>query len=393
MTRRILILCLLGASLRAAPAPAPKKPKLLLAVVFDQFRYDYLTRFAGSYTSGFARMLGNGASFTDAHFIHYPTVTAVGHSTFLSGATPSLSGIIGNEWFDRESGKSVTSVSDPATQLLGAAEGRTGSSPRRLLVSTVGDELKMSGKGTKVIGISIKDRAAILPSGHMSDGAYWFDGTSGGWVSSTYYFSELPAWVQELNKGRPADKYLGAEWRPVDGKADSTPFKKMSATPDAAFYSSVDATPYGNELIESLAERAIAAEKLGQHPGTDLLAVSFSSNDYVGHAVGPDAPQVRDMCLRSDRLLGKLLAFIDSQLGAGNFLLVLTADHGVAPVPEVNQARKMPGGRLTPRPLADAIERALTSKYGAGKWLVNSGEMPYLNRELIREKKLNEALP
>src|SRR5271170_4821004 len=186
---------------------AAPQPKLVVAIVIDQFRYDYLTRFHSEYTGGFKRFFEHGAVFTNAHYEHVPTVTAVGHSTFLSGATPALSGIIGNEWWDRQSNKRVTSVSDEDTKLLGSTG--EGSSPNRLLQSTLGDELKMSGKGGKVIGVSIKDRAAILPSGHMADGAYWFDGKTGNFVSSTFYFPALPEWVAQFNGSHPADKYVG----------------------------------------------------------------------------------------------------------------------------------------------------------------------------------------
>src|SRR5580700_7811393 len=171
----------------AAPAvAAPPKPKLVLAIVVDQLRYDYLTRFRGDYHAGFERLLTKGAVFTNAQYEHYPTVTAVGHSTFLSGAIPAMSGIVGNEWFERETGKTVTSVSDDTVKLLGAKG--EGASPKRMLVSTVGDELKMARSGSKVVGISLKDRSAILPAGHMADGAYWFDPRAGNFVSSTFYF-------------------------------------------------------------------------------------------------------------------------------------------------------------------------------------------------------------
>src|SRR3984885_1939154 len=222
----------------------PPKPKLVLAIVIDQFRYDYLTRYHSEYTGGFKRFFDHGAVFTNAHFEHVPTVTAVGHSTFLSGATPAMSGIIGNEWGDRASKKRVASVSDGETTLLGGTG--EGSSPNRLLQSTLGDEMKMSGKGGKVVGVSIKDRAAILPSGHMADGAYWFDGKTGNFVSSTFYFAQLPAWVQEFNKSRPADKYAGHDWMG----------HKVPAAADEKLYNALEATPYGNELIEQFALRA-----------------------------------------------------------------------------------------------------------------------------------------
>lgn len=387
-----LILCI--CSINAFSAPPPKKPKLIVAIVVDQFRYDYLLRFRDDYTAGFKRLLEQGAVFDDAHHIHYPTVTAVGHSTFLTGATPSISGIVANDWFDRRTGKVVTSVSDPETRLLGAGTDAAGSSPRRLLVSTVGDEIKMSGQQSKVIGVSIKDRAAILPAGHMADGAYWFDDKSGHWVSSTYYAESLPLWVNQINESKPAAHAENAKWFPVDGKAASG--KAFCATgqaaPDVPRCPSLEATPWGNELIEDFAEHALTAEKLGRHTGTDILAVSFSANDYVGHATGPDSPEVRDISIRTDRLLGKLLDYVDKTVGPGNVIFVMTADHGVAPVPEVSEARRMPGGRLSEPALMKAMEDALAAKYGAGKWIVGQvGVVPWLNTELIASKNLNEA--
>jgi predicted AlkP superfamily pyrophosphatase or phosphodiesterase len=380
----------LAAVLTMVAAPAAK-PKLVLTIVIDQFRYDYLTRFRADYTSGFVRILKNGAVFTDAHYIHYPTVTAVGHSTVLSGAPPSLSGIAANEWFDRETGVRVTSVSDPSVQLLGGAPGKTGSSPNRLLVSTVGDELKMAGRVTKSIGISFKDRSAILTVGHAADAAYWFDDTTGNWVSSTYYFSELPGWMKDVNKGRPGDKYLNADWTSADGKAHSS-FGKMTATPDAKYYKALEPTPFANEMIESVAERCVTAEQMGRHAGTDLLSVSFSGNDYVGHDFGPDSPEVRDISIRTDRVLGKLFAFLDTQVGSANYLVVLTADHGVAPTPEAQAARKMPGGRIRRGAMEKMVEAAIVQKFGEGKWLlgISAGEF-FLNHKLIGSKHLNSA--
>ena len=360
----------------AQPQPSPSArvahasptPKLVIAIVIDQFRYDYLTRFRSEYTGGLKRLLTEGADFTNSRYRHYPTVTAVGHSTFLSGATPSVSGIIGNEWWDRTTGAAVTSVSDPQTQLLGGSG--TGSSPRRLLQSTIGDELKASGKGGKVIGISIKDRAAILPSGHSADGAYWFDSGSGNFVSSTYYFAALPTWVADTNQHRPGDKYAGREWMT---------HKMPAAGPK--LYQEMEATPYGNELIQQFALRALAVEKLGTTIAkTDLLTVSCSANDYVGHRYGPDSPEVHDMALRVDKLLAELLQAAEAQAGAGNVLAVLTADHGVAPLPEENHKRKMPGGRLNLEPMRALLESQLTAKFGGSHWVAYLAEAGiYLN--------------
>ena len=385
--KTILTILLLAAALLSAQQP--EHPKLLLAIVVDQFRYDYLTRFRSEYNAGLSRLLEKGAVFTNANYEHFPTVTAIGHSTFLTGALPSVSGIIGNEWYDRSSGAQVTSVTDATVKPLGGPLAKP-SSPRRLLVSTIADELKMAGRESKAIGISIKDRSAILPLGRMADAAYWFDENSGNFVSSTYYFPDLPGWVKDYNGGRPADRYAGVEWKPVVGLGGL--FKKMGSNVDAVFYKSMERTPFGNELIESFAERAIASEGLGRHKGTDVLAVSFSSNDYIGHDLGPDAPEVRDISIRTDRLLGKLLDFIDAQIGLDKVLVVMTADHGVAPLPEMMEKRRMPGGRMTEETVHKAIEAALIERFGPGKWLVGkSGPAPYFNQSLIQEKKLTAA--
>jgi hypothetical protein len=371
-----LFACLMAAA--ALLAAAPKKPKLVVAVVFDQFRYDYLTRFRSEYHSGFERLLTQGAVFTNARYEHFPTVTAIGHSTFLSGATPAISGIIANDWYDREEGKTVTSVSDSKTQLLGGSG--PGSSPHRMLVDTVGDELKMSGN-SRVIGISLKDRAAILPAGHMADGAYWFDTKTGNFVSSTYYFADLPGWVKDFNASRPADAYKGVTWLT----------RTMPAEP-ARLYSAIDASPYGNEMVEKMAERALEAESLGKHDNTDLLAVSFSSNDYVGHAYGPDSPEVHDISVRSDVLLEKLFQAIDKQVGLDNVIVVMTADHGVAPTAEANAARKMPGGRMPLGIVSKTVQAAMVAKYGDGNWIVSNAEHSiYLNWLLMAEKKIDVA--
>ncbi|HLK19990.1 MAG TPA: alkaline phosphatase family protein [Bryobacteraceae bacterium] len=385
---RTLLACVTAATaLTAAPTP-----KIVVAIVIDQFRYDYLLRFRSDYNSGFARLLEKGAVFTDAHYLHAATVTAVGHSTFLTGATPSISGIVANEWLDRESGQQVTSVSDPTTKLVGGIRNRNGSSPRRLLVSTVGDELKVRFPESKVVSVSIKDRSAILPGGHSADGAYWYDNESAAWVTSSYYHDALPDWVKKLNKENPQGRYLGSRWLPFDAKNDAAkPFCTLVAGGEDRFCGSIEATPWGNELIEEFAERALEGENLGRHASTDVLAVSFSSNDYVGHALGPDDPAVRDISIRTDRLLGKLFEAVEKRVGAGNMLVVLTADHGVAPVPEVSEQRKMPGGRLNPADYTAKIQAALNARFGEGKWFTSSGGMLYFNRELMRNQKVNPA--
>ena len=393
MTRRKLVVLALLAAACGFPQsrPAPPKPKLVVAIVIDQFRYDYLTRFRANYSGGIAELLDRGAVFTNARYRQFPTVTAVGHSIFLSGAMPSLSGIIDNQWFDRGLNRQVTSVGDDDTQLLGG--GGPGSSPRRLLASTLGDEMKAASRGNcRVIGISVKDRAAILPSGHAADGAYWFDSRSGGFVSSTFYFKELPEWVRKFNAARPAEAYANVQWTPLVPGPDYADFRKKMPGGGPELYAALEASPYANELVEAFAERAIEAERLGGHAAADLLTVSFSANDYVGHAKGPDSPEVRDMALRVDRSIGKLLAFLNRRVGPGRVVVVLTADHGVAPLPEVLAERKMPGGRQPARMVLDAIQGALSGRFGEGRWVAGASTAGvYLNRDLVASKKLDEA--
>ena len=396
MKQNLIAPALLAASLLSGTASAQvaERPKLVLVIVVDQFRYDYTTRFRADYHGGLARMLDQGAVFTDARYVHFPTVTAVGHSTVMSGATPSVSGIIGNDWYDRVAAKSVTSVSDDEAKLVGGVPGVTGSSPRKLLVSTFADELKMAGRAAKVVGISIKDRSAILPVGHTANGAYWFDNDSGHWVTSSYYTSDLPQWVQQLNAGHPTGKYLGADWLPLRAKEGAKPYCSLVAGKgDVPYCGSIEATPFGNELIEEMAEQALVNEQLGKHSGTDVLAVSFSSNDYAGHALGPDHPAIRDISIRTDILLGKLMDAIDAQVGAGNTLAVLTADHGVAPTPEDQAARNMPGGRIDPSAFAKSITNALNAKFGDGKWIVSdANNVIYLDYKTVADKKADPAV-
>ncbi|HWR54685.1 MAG TPA: alkaline phosphatase family protein [Bryobacteraceae bacterium] len=393
MVRRTFVTALLCLAAAVAAAPpkngAPPRPKLVLGIVIDQFRYDYFTRFEADYTGGLARLHERGAVFTNAYLDHYPTVTAIGHSTFLTGATPAFSGIVGNDWFERETGRKVTSVSDPNVKLLGGKPDAEGSSPHRLLVTTIGDELKLAGNGKpRVIGISSKDRAAILPAGRSADGAYWFDENTGNFVSSTYYFDVLPKWVADFNAARNADRFLVAEWTPLVPSPDWPSFsRKMNGT-----YAALEASPYANELVKQLAERAIEAEQLGARGVTDVLTLSFSGNDYVGHAVGPHAPEVRDIAIRGDRMLGEFFDYIDRKIGMANVLVVFTADHGVAPLPETMQKYRGPGGRLPAAKVIAAMEQALIARFGEGKWVAGSSATSvYFNRELIASKNLAAA--
>jgi predicted AlkP superfamily pyrophosphatase or phosphodiesterase len=356
------------------------KPKLVLAIVLDQFRYDYLQRFRNEYTAGMEQLLTKGAVFLNARYDHVPTVTSVGHAAFMTGAYPSVHGIMGYQWFDRKSGKVIDSAADDSVKLIGG-NGGSAASPHNLLTSTIGDEIKIANKEQcKVLSISLKDYSAILSAGHMADGVFWFDSKSGNFVSSSYYMSDLPVWAKAFNARRLADSYKGKTWHGI--KLDEEPGSKLNAK--------LPVTPFGNELVEEMAESAIKGEQIGRHSQTDLLVLSFSANDYVGHEFGPDSVEARDMAIAADKLLGKLFAFLDAKIGMANVTVVLTADHGVAPMPEVNTERKMPGGRVSTSKIRDAIQKGLVQKFGRGDWISRAlDESIYLNWDLINSKKLD----
>lgn len=368
-----------------------KRPKLVLLIAIDQFRYDYLERFGDLFVpNGFRRLMRDGASWTQSNYDHIPTYTAPGHGTMLTGAYPAESGIVGNDWPDRATGKRVSSVSDETLKLLGGTPDEVASSPKRLMSSTVGDEIRLATNDrSKVIGISVKDRSAILPAGRHANAAYWFSGNAGNMVSSTYYFNELPAWVTAFNNSRPADKYFGLKWERLlpeseylkRAGADAPPWENPSGNiettfphnigvatqPGRAFYNALEYTPYSNDLLLAFAQQAVISEQLGQDDDTDVLSLSFSANDYVGHRYGPYSQEAMDITLRVDRQIATLLDFIQSKVGLQNTLVALTADHGVAPVPEHASALGLPGGRLQAADVMSAVRNAISAKYNPQK--------------------------
>jgi hypothetical protein len=287
-------------------------------------------------------------------------------------------------------------VSDATVTQLGGAGG-TSASPRRLLVSTVGDEMRMASRAPKrspgaprVIGMSLKDRSSILPVGRGADTAYWWDTKSGNFVTSTYYVSELPPWARAFNDQKAPDTYAGRAWTLLARPATSV--KQLPPDSSTALYDGIWASPFGNDLLASFADAALTAEQLGQRGVTDLLSVSFSSNDSVGHTLGPDSPEVRDIAVKTDRAIGRLLSRVDRLVGLEHVLVALTADHGVAPVPEIAKQFGLNAGRMTANELFGPIQQALETKYGAGKWVVSTaGSSPYLNYELMAALKVDPA--
>ena len=362
----------------------------MLLIVVDQFRYDYLERFGDLFVDrGFRRLQRDGASWTQSNYDHMPTYTAPGHGTMMTGAYPAESGIIGNEWLDRPTGKRITSVTDDSVQSLGGGPNEPAASPSRLMASTVGDEMRLATNDrAKVIGISVKDRSAILPAGRHANAAYWFSTNTGNMVSSTYYFKQLPAWVIAFNSSRPADKYFGAKWDrllseseylkragpdsptwEVVGSAsgDTNAFphtiQGSAATIGPAFYGALEYSPFSSDMLLAFAQQAITNEQLGQDDDTDVLTVSFSANDYVGHRYGPYSQEAMDITLRTDRQIAALLDFVDARVGLNNTLVAFTADHGVAPIPEHSAALGLGGTRIKSTDLFAAINNAVRARY------------------------------
>jgi predicted AlkP superfamily pyrophosphatase or phosphodiesterase len=379
--------------------------------MIDQFRADYLVRFADQFVpGGFRRLLDGGAVFANAHYAHIPTYTACGHATFMSGASPSFNGIVGNEWFERETGRRVTSVTDDKVKELGGDGAATSFSPVRLIGSTLGDELRLaSGGQSKVVGIAFKDRSAILPAGKRPNGAYWFDDKVGAFVSSTYYFNELPGWVSKFNRDVRPDRYFGAKWdrllpeeayrrsRPDNAPEETARYGNTfpytinggETTPGQKFYTRFEMTPFANDYAIEFAKLAIENEGLGADDVTDLLTISFSPNDLLGHSYGPYSQEMQDMTLRTDRLLADFFSYLDRRVGLNRTQIVLSSDHGIPPIPD--QLRDMGlGGRIDGKAITGAVQTALKAGFGEEKWVsdfVNSNI--YLDEGTLERKKAN----
>lgn len=391
-----LIFCLSAesvwpASQRPAASAQSTRPRLVVLIVVDQFRYDFLTRFGDLFGShGLGRLLRQGAVWTNANFDQVPTFTAPGHSVFLTGAYPSRTGIIANDWYERETGTRVKSITDDSTLALAGKSGEKGKSPRRLLCPTVGDELRSSNHNlSKVIGISTKDRSAILPAGRRASAAYWFSTDNGNMMSSNYYFAQLPEWVARFNSRRLADKFFAAPWeRLLPSEAeylkragrDNVPWENLDKSskdtnffphvvtgganaPGRQFYKALDYTPFSNDLLVAFAEEAITNEQLGADDEPDVLTISFSGNDYVGHRFGPYSQEAMDMALRVDQQIGTLLDFIDGRVGLSNTIVVFTSDHGAAPIPEQAVRLNLPGRRYQKAELLARVQEGLQAKY------------------------------
>lgn len=388
------------------------RPKLVVGIVVDQMRWDYLYRYYDRYSdNGFKRLLSDGFSCENTQVDYIPTVTAAGHTCIYTGSVPALTGIAGNDWIVQATGKAMYCTEDTTVQTVGSTSAAGKMSPRNLLTTTVTDELRLATNfRSKVIGIALKDRGGILPAGHTANAAYWFDDKTGNWITSTYYMNDLPQWVKDFNDQKLAETYLKLDWNslyPIEtyrqSTADNTKYEgkfKGTDSPTLPVKTStlykgglglIRSTPYGNTITLDLAIAAINGEKLGQNQATDFLAISLSSPDYIGHQFGINAVEIEDTYLRLDREIASFLVYLDAKVGRGNYTVFLTADHGAAHNTAFLNDNRIPAGVWDEAGVLKELNKTLSEKYKSDRIVISLNDYQVnLNYHDINAMQLNE---
>jgi len=389
----------------------PSKPKLVVGIVVDQMRYDYIYRYWNKFgNDGFKRLVNEGFFCRNTNFNYVPTYTGPGHASIYTGTTPAVHGIIANDWYDKTTGKSLYCAGDKNSIGVGTTANEGKRSPVNMLTSTITDELRISSNmKSKVIGVALKDRSSILPAGHIANAAYWYDGSIGGFITSTYYMKDLPLWVQEFNKKELAKKYLSQPWNtllPIEMYTESLPddnkyeFVAKGETKPVFSHNLPDlmkangglnmirSTPFGNSLTKDFAIDVMKNENMGKSEATDFLAVSFSSPDYIGHAYGPNSVEQEDDYIRLDKDLAELLKFIDEHVGKNNALIFLTADHAAPEVPSYLIDLKIPAGYVAESKILKDLKDHLLKSHGDTLALSFENQQVFLNHAAIDNKKL-----
>ena len=411
---RNLIVCIgvfIFNSLHSQPASQSAsipRPRLIVGIVIDQMRWDYLYRYSDRYTEdGFKRLLREGYSCENTMIPYTPTYTAPGHSCIYTGSVPAIHGIIGNTWYSRSLGRIVYCVEDNSVRSIGVNTNAGQMSPKNLWTSTITDELRLSSNfRSKVIGISFKDRGAILPAGHAANAAYWFDNTLGGWITSSYYMEDLPAWVKTFNDKKLPDQYLKKDWNtlfPITTYKNSTKdenayeanlagedntFPHITSTITLNKYNTFRYTPYANTYSFDMSRAAIEGEELGNRGETDFIAISISATDYIGHAFGPNSIEIEDVYLRLDRDLADFFKYLDQKIGNGQYLAFLSADHGVAHIPGFSKENKLPAGALDDLEIMSRLNNSVDSGFGVKKAVLNvTNYQIYTDAKAIRDAK------
>jgi len=412
----VLILFLINSNFSYGQSDSLKNPKLVVGIVVDQMRSEQLYRYTSKYSEdGFKRILRDGFNFKNTQYNYTPTVTAAGHSSIFTGTTPSVHGVIANGWFNRYKNKYVKSVEDITVALIGSKnKNNVGSSPKQLLTTTISDQLRMSTNfRAKVISVSLKDRGAVLPGGHLANAAYWHDiETSPGYfVSSSYYMNKLPKWVSRFNELEKSSEYLDTVWNTLypiedytESYGDNNRYEIVLGENNPTFpydfrklrekyrkrnieYLMLGFSPAGNTLLTEFAIDAIKNENLGNDEDTDMLTISYSVTDKAGHIFGPNSVEVEDIYIRLDHEIRKLLKYLDKNIGMGEYTLFLTSDHGAISIASYLNDINIPTGVVRMTRYKDQLEKHLNSKYGEGSWIQNfDDEQIYLNRDAILEK-------
>lgn len=388
------------------------KPKLVVGIVVDQMRADYLYRFANHYgEDGLKLLMKEGANFQNCHYNYVPTFTGPGHASIYTGTTPANHGIVANAWWSREEGKRVNCVEDQQSKPVGSSPDTKGNySPMRLKSNTITDQVKLMDSRSKVYSISIKNRGAILPGGHAPDGVFWYDYANGGFMTGSYYANRLPDWVVMFNQEKNAATYMPDKWETfkpiatyIESRADNYAYEASITNDPPVFpYHLKKAvkegksltelfvnTPFANTLLTDFARVILEMEKLGKGEATDFLAISYSSPDIIGHSYGPYSKEMQDVMIRLDRDIAKLIKSLDDRLGRDNYVLFLTADHAVEPIPQYLLDHKMAAGYFFWKPFEEALRKAVASQFAEG--LVDDvyNNAVYLNKQAIEKGGFN----
>ena len=399
-------------STKAQPSAVPgdqlQRPKLVVGIVVDQMRWDFLYRFYDRYAAegGFKRMLNQGFSCENTLIPYAPTVTAPGHATIYTGTVPAIHGIAGNLWWDNTEQREIYCTEDKTVQSVGTSTASGLQSPRNMKTTTICDELRLATNfKSKVVGVAIKDRGGILTAGHSANAAYWYESGTGNWITSSYYMNELPKWVNDFNGKKLADKYYAKGWntlypvatytqstednKPYENKGIGTSFPYDLNRFIGKNYSVITTTPHGNTFTFDMAKAALEGEGLGTDAVTDFLAISLSSPDYIGHGFGPNSIEQEDDFLRLDQDLGEFLSYLDTKIGAGQYTVFLSSDHGVAHVPAFMKENKLPAGNFNTGAILEQLNQQLKNKFGKGDlaMLISNYQLT-LNNKVINDSKI-----
>jgi predicted AlkP superfamily pyrophosphatase or phosphodiesterase len=387
------------------------RPKLVVGIVVDQMRWDYIYRYYNRYSAGgFKRFLQKGFTCENTHIPYTPTVTAAGHTCVYTGSVPAIHGIVGNDWVERETNTNLYCTQDKTVQTIGSTSAQGQMSPRNMFANTIGDELRLATNfKSRVYGIALKDRGAILPAGHTANGAYWFDDLTGNWITSSYYMTALPTWVNNFNAEKRPEEFAKTGWNLLydiskydQSTADDNVFeKKMNGQTTVTFphtfttkngtdYNSIRYSAFGNTFTLDFAKKMIQAEKLGKTGQTDMLCVSLSSTDYVGHLYGPQSLEAEDMYIRLDKDIAEFFAMLDVFFEENEYTVFLTADHGAPYTPDYAKSVKLAAGNISYNKLKADVDNALFDKYKVKNILQRYTEFQYyLNKKVIDSAKLS----